>query len=202
VLQARPTLLEAGQTLHDAVEHDRALIIRVPMLRIIVPLLLAASCVTLECPRLAFGQSGVCPGSSMPLDTSARWRPFVKMRLGNREGYFVLDTGATHSSVDAKTFGRPAGSKLAITGSTFPLLRGGDFGVIDFGDAPAPGGHMAGLIGDDTLARQTVEMHYDASSPYVVGVATMSRSHVRECGLRLDIPTWPLFFESQSTSPQ
>lgn len=136
--------------------------------RFIVPLLLAAGLLAPLFPRIALGQSGICPGTAMPLDTSARWRPFVKMRLGGREGYFILDTGATHSTLDARTFGRPAGSKLAVSGPSFPSLRGIDLAVIDFADAPAPGGRMAGQIGEDVLAHQTVEMHYDASPPYVV----------------------------------
>ena len=82
------------------------------------------------------------------------------MRLGNREGYFVLDTGATRSAVDAWIFGRPAGSKLALSGSSFPSVRGGDFAVIDFGETNDGGAServLAAWIVNNSLRRSVGE---------------------------------------------
>src|SRR5690348_696772 len=43
----------------------------------------------------------ICPGGAIALDISAAAKPFVRMRLGEREGNFLIDTGATRSHVDA-----------------------------------------------------------------------------------------------------
>src|SRR5581483_6187783 len=45
----------------------------------------------------AWAQPMICPGGTIALDISAAAKPFVRMRLGGREGNFLIDTGATRT---------------------------------------------------------------------------------------------------------
>jgi len=118
-------------------------------------------------PAEALAQSAVCPGGSIPLDVSVAATPHVHMQLGGRDGNFLIDTGASASSVDAAIFGAPLGSKTRIEGSSFPTVAGGDFAVFDWSHAPAPPGGLAGVIGTDFLSLRIAEFHYDAQPPYL-----------------------------------
>jgi hypothetical protein len=115
-------------------------------------------------------QHMLCPGASVPLDISFAFEPFVRMRLGNREGNFLIDTGSDNSGLDAGLFGVAVGSKVKISGSSLPTVDGGLFRTYDLAQiqqfAP-PGGH-AGFIGTDILSSRTVEYHYEAAQPYLV----------------------------------
>jgi hypothetical protein len=118
-------------------------------------------------PGAAFGQSAVCPGGSVALDLSIDATPHVHMRLGAHDGNFLIDTGASASSVDARIFGLEPGSKIRIEGSSFPTVAAGDFAVFDWSHAPAPPGGLAGVIGTDFLSLRIAEFHYDAQQPYL-----------------------------------
>jgi hypothetical protein len=118
-------------------------------------------------PAEAFAQSAVCPGGSIALDVSVAATPHVQMHLGDRDGNFLVDTGASASSVDAGIFGLPLGSSTRIEGSSFPTVTGGDFAVFDWSHAPAPPGGLAGVIGTDFLSLRIAEFHYDAQPPYL-----------------------------------
>jgi hypothetical protein len=135
----------------------------------------------------AFAQQGICGGSSMPLDASVQLRPFVHMRLGNREGNFVLDTGSDYSMVDARTYGLSEGSKVKLSGSTFPGMGGGDFSVVDLGHVAAPGGQTSGLIGTDVFRRRTVEFQFDAAPPRIVVSSQCSIRQFEDAGF-MSIP--------------
>jgi hypothetical protein len=93
----------------------------------------------------AFAQSAVCSGGSIGLDISVEATPHVHMQLGGRSGNFLIDTGASTSSVDARIFGVMVGSSIRIRGSSFPTVSGGDFAVFDWNHAPAPPGGLAAL---------------------------------------------------------
>ena len=120
-------------------------------------------------PTLA-QQRAACPGDVVAVDTSVLASPFVQMQLGTREGYFLLDTGATYSTVDAKIFGREPGSKVTLEGSSFPTITGGTFAAVDLSHFDAPGGRgrEAGVIGTDFLSLRTMEFRYDTARPYAV----------------------------------
>ena len=75
-------------------------------------------------------QETQCPGASVPLDISFASKPFVRMRLGNREGNFLIDTGATQSTVDAGLFGVAIGSQVKIVGSSLPTVERGIFTAV------------------------------------------------------------------------
>jgi hypothetical protein len=115
-------------------------------------------------------QQTQCPGASVPLDISFASKPFVRMRLGDREGNFLIDTGATQSNVDAGLFGVAVGSQVKIAGSSLPTLEGGVFTAVDLAQQQqfAPPGGRAGSIGTDILGSRTVEFHYEAVQPYLV----------------------------------
>ena len=127
---------------------------------------------------MAFGSTGafaldtVCPGSAIPLDVSVAATPHVRMQLAGRSGDFLVDTGASASSVDGGTFSLMPGSNAQLAGSTFPTITGGNFTVFDWSRAPAPSGRLVGVIGTDFLSLRIAEFHYDASDPYL-GVTEM-----------------------------
>ena len=83
-------------------------------------------------------------------------------------GYFLIDTGATYSTVDAGTFGLAPGSKATLAGSSFPTITGGVFEAVDLSHFEAPGGREAGVIGTDFLSLRTLEFRYDAARPYAM----------------------------------
>ncbi|MBV8837070.1 MAG: hypothetical protein JO000_11060 [Alphaproteobacteria bacterium] len=112
----------------------------------------------------------ICPGGAIPLDISAASKPFVRMRLGEHEGNFLIDTGATRTHVDAGLYGVAPGSRIALQGSSLPTLAGGTFWAVDLSSQSpfAPHGGFAGAIGTDILSTRTVEFHYEAPRPYLV----------------------------------
>jgi hypothetical protein len=109
----------------------------------------------------------VCPGGSIPLDVSVAATPYVRMQLAGRNGNFLVDTGASASSVDGRAFSVTPGSNVQLDGSTFPTVAGGSFAVFDWSSAPAPPGGLAGVIGTDFLSLRIAEFHYDAREPYL-----------------------------------
>lgn len=114
-------------------------------------------------------QPTVCPGDTIALDISAASKPFVRMRLGNHEGNFLIDTGATRTEVDAALYRAEPGTQIEVQGSSLPTLNGGAFWAIDFSSqkAFAPRGGFAGAIGTDVLSTRVVEFHYEAAHPYL-----------------------------------
>jgi hypothetical protein len=112
----------------------------------------------------------LCPGTTVPLDISFASKPFVRLRLSNREGNFLIDTGANNSTLDAGLYGVAEGSKVKIVGSSLPALDGEFFVAQDFAKQQqfAPLGGYAGIIGTDVLSSRIVEFHYEAVKPYLV----------------------------------
>jgi hypothetical protein len=115
----------------------------------------------------AFALDMLCPGSAIPLDVSVAATPHVRMQLAGRSGNFLVDTGASASSVDGATFSLMPGSNAQLSGSTFPTITGGNFAVLDWTSAPAPSGRLAGVIGTDFLSLRIAEFHYDAREPWL-----------------------------------
>jgi hypothetical protein len=120
----------------------------------------------------AFALDAACPGSTIPLDVSVAATPHVRIELAGRSGDFLVDTGASASSVDGGTFSLMPGPNAQLAGSTFPTITGGNFAVFDWSRAPAPSGRLAGVIGTDFLSLRIAEFHYDSSEPYL-GVAEL-----------------------------
>jgi hypothetical protein len=87
------------------------------------------------------------------------------MQLAGRNGNFLVDTGASASSVDGRAFSLTPGTNAQLWGSTFPTITGGAFAVFDWSNAPAPPGGLAGVIGTDFLSLRIAEFRYDANAP-------------------------------------
>jgi hypothetical protein len=102
-----------------------------------------------------------CRGSSIALDTSADRAPFVNIRLGNRSGNFLVDTGTSFSAVDSRVFGLKSGTSVTLAGSTFPTVAAARVRVLDLHGHPAPPGGFAGIIGNDLLRERLVAFRYD-----------------------------------------
>jgi hypothetical protein len=127
--------------------------------------------------------SMLCPGGgAIELDTSFASKPFVRMRLGAHEGNFLIDTGATYSSVDAALYDVAPGTTITLKGSSLPTLESASFNAIDLsGDVPfAPRGVVAGRIGTDILSSRTLEFHYESPNPYLVLSTQRCRPRVFE----------------------
>jgi hypothetical protein len=122
--------------------------------------------VSLGCAA-AFALDAVCPGGAIPLDVSVAATPHVRIELAGRNGNFLVDTGASASSVDGMAFSLTPEANARLEGSTFPTVSGGSFAVFDWSHAPAPPGGLAGVIGTDFLSLRVAEFHYDASEPYL-----------------------------------
>jgi hypothetical protein len=127
---------------------------------------LSFGCLSLGCAE-AFALDAVCPGGAIPLDVSVASTPHVRMQLAGRNGNFLVDTGASASSVDGGAFSLAPGSNARLDGSTFPTITGGSFAVFDWSHAPSPPGGLAGVIGTDFLSLRVAEFHYDAQEPYL-----------------------------------
>jgi hypothetical protein len=115
----------------------------------------------------AFALEVVCPGGSIPLDVSVAATPYARMQLAGRDGNFLIDTGASASSVDGGAFSLTPGSNARLEGAKFPSITGGSFAVFNWTNAPAPPGGLAGVIGTDFLSLRIAEFHYDAPEPYL-----------------------------------
>ena len=109
-----------------------------------------------------------CPGTSTPLDISAGYAPFARMRLGDRDGNFIIDTGTNFSAVNSAFFGLTPGTEIMLGGSSLPTIGAGTFKVLDFGAHSSPPGGFGGLIGADLLANRVATFRYDSPAPDLI----------------------------------
>jgi hypothetical protein len=116
----------------------------------------------------AAAESSICAGSVMPLETLSS-KPFAQMRLGSRQGYFLIDAGASYSQVDGRLFDVVVGNTVKLEGLSLPTFSGGTFRARDLAGSArfTPGGRLAGIIGTDFLALRAVEFHYETEHPYM-----------------------------------
>ena len=112
-----------------------------------------------------------CRGSSIGLDISADRAPFVNIRLGNRSGNFLVDTGTSFSAVDARLFGLKPGTSVMLAGSTFPTVAAARVRALDLPGHLAPPGGFAGIIGTDLLRERVVAFRYDRNPPTLTVLA-------------------------------
>ena len=83
--------------------------------------------------------------------------PYVELTADGIEGPFLVDYGATRSSLSAAVFPGPDGSvrKAAIS---LPGIENGDFHLARYDLLYQPGKGQLGVIGDDLLSRLTVQL--------------------------------------------
>ena len=99
------------------------------------------------CGGRAYARSGVPFGAS----------PYVELTADGIKGAFLLDYGATRSSLSAAVFPGPDGSvrRAAIS---LPSIENGDFHLARYDLLYQPGKGQLGVIGDDLLSRLTVQL--------------------------------------------
>jgi hypothetical protein len=113
---------------------------------------------------------GLCPGSvfEMVLDPPHHgFVPFIRFELERQRGLFMLDTGATLSSANIEMFGDERYDNEPLRGFSFPGAAESVFFRRKMLHGPN-GETMLGIIGLDLLGLHTVELHYDATPPFVV----------------------------------
>src|SRR6516225_11163305 len=97
-------------------------------------------------------ETSLCAGRRIPIDISVFSKPFANLTLGEDNGNFLLDTGATHSWVDMRRYGVSEGSKIFLSRFSLPLVQGGVFTAADLRSFSAPRGGQLGTIGTDFLS--------------------------------------------------
>jgi hypothetical protein len=99
------------------------------------------------CGGRPYARSGVPHGAS----------PYVELTADGIRGPFLLDYGATRSSLSAALFPGPDGSvrKAPIS---LPGIESGDFHLARYDLLYQPGKGQLGVIGDDLLFRLTVQL--------------------------------------------
>jgi hypothetical protein len=130
---------------------------------------------------------GTCLGERVPLVLAPNHHPFLNIRVGERQGWFLLDTGTNVSLVDfhAYDFPGPEGSRR-ISGTSVPTLKTAFFRLKDLAFLKGPSNEpVIGLIGADFLSSRTVEIHFDAEEPFItVSNGRCAASVFEERGLR------------------
>jgi hypothetical protein len=128
----------------------------------------AALLTLLAAPSLAKDEM-LCGGTVVPLTVTRLHSPYVRTSVSGEAGYFQLDTGSSISTINAKIFRRPVGALVLLEDFTFPTFERGRFIALNFGAGSGPlEGRQIGQIGTDMLTRRAVELHYDATPPYLV----------------------------------
>jgi hypothetical protein len=88
--------------------------------------------------------------------------PFVELTAEGITGPFLLDYGATRSSLSAAAFPGPEGSIRTAAISLSGIERA-EFHLARYDLMVQPGKGQLGVIGDDLLSRLTVELHESAA---------------------------------------
>ena len=108
-------------------------------------------------------QEALCGGrpykrASVPDGTS----PYVELTADGATGPFLLDYGATRSSLSADTFPGPDGAARSAAIS-LPGVERGDFHLAHYGLLRQPEKGQLGVIGANLLSRLTVQLTDDAA---------------------------------------
>ncbi len=99
------------------------------------------------CGGRPYALKGVANGAS----------PYVELTADGIKGPFLLDYGATRSSLSADAFTGPDGS-IRNAAISLPGIERADFHLARYGRLTQPGNGQLGVIGDDLLSRFTVEL--------------------------------------------
>ncbi len=92
-----------------------------------------------------------CPDVRIPLNVSIGGTPVASLTVGGRRGWFLIDSGASFSAVDAQGYGLAAGAAVELD-DPFCGSRNGVFRAEDMDSYAAPAGGQRGRIGTDILA--------------------------------------------------
>jgi hypothetical protein len=114
-----------------------------------------------------------CDGKRLEVRTAPiSAAPYVELTLDGRTGPWLVDYGATGSSVEASLWkvpendprwtGTGSNRKLKLTGLTFPTLTGTqEFLRLARGQHVKAVGYQNGVLGTDLLRKMVVELHYE-----------------------------------------
>jgi hypothetical protein len=93
--------------------------------------------------------------------------PYVRLRAGGITGAFLLDWGATSSSVDRRRY--PDGDgPLNVQDFTLPSFSSGSFERRGYGLMVAPAGGQLGIVGTDFLSLLSAHLTYGRSGTHIV----------------------------------
>ena len=124
--------------------------------------------------------TGGCDGQSIPVvhDGSGA-APYVRLRAGGVTGAFLLDWGATSSSVDRRRYPDRDGP-LSVQDFTLPSFSSGSFERRSYGLAVEPPGGQLGIVGTDFLSLLSAHLTYARGGTRIV----LSPTPCRADGLR------------------
>lgn len=126
-----------------------------------------------------------CGGTRFDVETTAAdSRPFVRLALGGKTGPFLLDFGATASTV-ARSVWNARGPDVRLSGFNLPSFGEGTFGLRD--EVPSLGNPevVHGVIGTDYLSLLTTELHYrETADQHVVLSPDPCRAPLKSLGFR------------------
>ncbi len=88
--------------------------------------------------------------------------PYVWLRAGGRKGFFLVDYGATASSMSRGAFPGESGPKR-VSDFSLPGFSEGSFLLFDYGHHSGPPGGQLGIVGTDFLSLTTVTFDYAAA---------------------------------------
>src|SRR5689334_6325537 len=110
-----------------------------------------------------------CGGTRFNVQTvAAESRPYVQLTLDGKTGPFLLDFGATASTVARSVWNVP-GPEVHLSGFNLPSFSHGRFRLRDDTSFLGPLGTVHGVIGTDYLSLLTTELHYqEAGDQHVV----------------------------------
>jgi hypothetical protein len=115
---------------------------------------LIAACLSL----LAGAARADCAGQVLSLDHGGGFAPYATLSVGGRRGQFLLDYGATASSLSRAAY-PAAGERITFGDFTLPGPPGASFLLRDYGPIRAPGGQL-GVVGTDLLSLRTVDFDF------------------------------------------
>ncbi len=124
-----------------------------------VSLSLVATVVLIFCLGMDIGENRALCGGQPYARISIRGgaSPYVELTADGIKGPFLLDYGATRSSLSAAAFPGPDGS-TKNTAISLPGIKSADFHLARYELLVQPEKGQLGVIGDDLLSRFTVEL--------------------------------------------
>jgi hypothetical protein len=128
-----------------------------------------------------------CEGQSFDLVTAPGGRsPYIRLAADGHTGPFLLDYGATTSSLSRDVFqAEPAGGgKVVIDTFSLPSFPRGQFDQAKYAIDPAPHGGQLGVIGTDFLSLLTADFRFrDGGGGVVIGAKPCDPDLLRARGL-------------------
>jgi hypothetical protein len=128
-----------------------------------------------------------CVGERVPLVLASSHLPFLNIRVGSRQGWFVLDSGTNINVVDFRSYDFPGPDVTrTISGSSLPTLESTFFRSRDLSFLKGPSDEpVIGFIAADFLGSRTVEIRFDDEKPFIaVSNERCSAAVFEENGLR------------------